>query len=95
VATKSKGQGKNPKSSEVQQASFSTRIAPAWRHLVDGNIINLSGASEFYKKKAATAEVLQDFVEPLRDSHYRLKNKFDSYFLTDLPIFPVAGLCQA
>lgn len=40
-----------------------------------------------YKKRAEVATLLEDFVEPCPDSHYRLKNQFDRYFFASLPVF--------
>jgi hypothetical protein len=63
------------------------RLPPQVRHLVNGTVINLSGASAFYKKKAEVVTLLRDFVEALPDSHYRLKNQFESWFLGSLAVF--------
>lgn len=57
------------------------------KDLIKECVLNVSGASEFYKKKAAVAALLHDFVEPLPNFHYRLKNQFDSYFLSSLSVF--------
>jgi hypothetical protein len=63
------------------------RLSSSLKDLIRGSVIDVSGASDFYKKKAEVAALLQDFVEPLANFQYRLKNQFDSYFLSSLPIF--------
>jgi hypothetical protein len=63
------------------------QLRPSVLNLVNGNVIDVSGASDFYKKKAEVATLLEDFVEPRPDSHYRLKNQFDRYFFASLPVF--------
>jgi hypothetical protein len=55
--------------------------------LFRGNVIDLSGASKFYRKKANVATLLEGFVEPLPNSQFRLDNGFDSFFLGNLRLF--------
>ncbi len=55
--------------------------------LIDVNTVHLSGASEFFRKRAETAILLRDFVEMLPNSSYRLKNGFDRFFFINLPMF--------
>jgi hypothetical protein len=69
-----------------QKGAEAVCIAVAFKNLIDGSVINLSGASEFYKRKAESATLLQDFVELLPNSHYRLKGLFDSWFFANLPV---------
>ena len=57
------------------------------RRLVRGNIVDLSGASSFFRKRAEAATSLKGYVEPLRNFHYRLKNGFNSYYLLNLDHF--------
>jgi hypothetical protein len=57
-------------------------------HLVHGSVINLSGASDFYKKKAhVAATVLVDLVEPLSNFRYRLKRDFAPYYFRNLRLY--------
>lgn len=84
---KSKKRGRRPVQIDSQDGVQADRVPPEVRHLVNGTVINLAGASAFYKKKAEVATLLKDFVEPLPDSHYRLKNQFESWFLGSLPLF--------
>jgi hypothetical protein len=63
------------------------QLPPSFLNLINGNVIDVSGASDFYKKKAEVANLLENFVERCPDSHYRLKNQFDRYFLASLPVF--------
>jgi hypothetical protein len=49
------------------------RLSSSLKDLIRGSVIDVSGASDFYKKKAEVAVLLQDFVEPL--ANYRLKNQ--------------------
>jgi len=62
------------------------RVPPAVRDLICGNVINLSGASDFYKKRAEVATLLRDFVEAQPNSCFLLKNRFDRHFLVNLPV---------
>jgi hypothetical protein len=59
----------------------------AVKDLIRGSVINLSAASDFYKKKAEVAALLQNFVEALPGFHYRLNNNFDRYFFLNLHLF--------
>jgi hypothetical protein len=63
------------------------QLPPSILALIDENTLYLSGASEFFRKKAETAALLQDFVEAFPNSSYRLKNGFDRFFLANLPMF--------
>jgi hypothetical protein len=58
------------------------KIPPPYVH---GNVLDLSKASEFYRKEAAVAVALTDYVECLPRSRYRLKNGFDVFFHGSLP----------
>jgi|ERR1022692_904176 hypothetical protein len=51
------------------------------------NIIDISGASNFFKRKARVVTLLKGFVEALPDSRFRLENNFDVFFLNNLPLF--------
>ena len=84
---KNKKRGKRLVQIDSQDGVQADRLPPKVRHLVNGTVINLSGASAFYKKKAEVATLLKDFVEPLPDSHYRLKNQFESWFFGSLSLF--------
>jgi hypothetical protein len=55
--------------------------------LVKGSVINLSGASDFYKKKAHVATLLADLVEPLSNFRYRLKGGFAPYYFGNLRFY--------
>jgi len=55
--------------------------------LLRGNVIDLSGASKFYLRRANVATLLEGFVEPLPNSHFRLANGFDRYFIGNLRLF--------
>lgn len=84
---KNKKRGRRPVQIDSQDGVQADRVPPEVRHLVNGTVINLAGASAFYRKKAEVATLLKDFVEPLPDSHYRLKNQFESWFLGSLRFF--------
>ena len=56
-------------------------------HLVQRSVINLSGASDFYKKKAHVATLLVDLVEPLSNFRYRLKGDFAPYYFGNLRFY--------
>src|SRR4051794_21397337 len=85
----SKSTGKNKKP-ENEPASFSSsrkgtvQLPEAVAKLMRGNVIDLSGASKFYKQKANVATLLDGFVEPLPNSCFRLDRGFESYFLLNL-----------
>jgi len=68
------------------------RLPSSLHNLVSENVIDISGASGFYKKRAEVATLLQNFVEPRPNFHYRLKNGFDRYFLANLPLFMKGNL---
>jgi hypothetical protein len=72
------------KSARLKDLEDGVQWPSAVKDLIRGGVINLSSASDFYKKKAEVAELLRDFVESLPNSHYRLKNNFDRYFFTNL-----------
>ena len=55
--------------------------------LLRGNVIDLSGASKFYRQKANVAALLEGFVDRLPNSHFRLANGFDRYFIRNLRLF--------
>jgi hypothetical protein len=55
---------------------------------VHGNVLDLSKASDFYRREAAVAEVLADYVELLPGSRVRLKNGFDACFHHSWALFP-------
>jgi hypothetical protein len=63
------------------------RLPPSVQNLVSGSVIDVSGASDFYKKKAEVATLLENFIELHPHFRYRLKNGFDGYFLVNLPLF--------
>jgi hypothetical protein len=63
------------------------RLPPSIAALIADNTVHLSGASEFFKKRAETATLLRDFVEALPNSSYRLKNGFDRFFFGNLSMF--------
>jgi hypothetical protein len=71
----------------AQDGVEAAQLPPSVQNLARGCVIDVSGASDFYKKKAAVAALLEDFVEPLPSFHYRLKNQFDCYFFANLPVF--------
>jgi hypothetical protein len=81
---------KRPKAEAPTSASSSkdvVQLPEAVAELLCGNVIDLSGASNFYRKKANVATLLEGFVEPLPNSHFRLANGFDSFFLHNLHLF--------
>lgn len=85
----SKAKNKRGKSAPTtsQAGVEAARLPPSLQNLVSGSVIDVSGASDFYKKKADVATLLEDFVEPHPHFHYRLKNGFDGYFLVNLSVF--------
>lgn len=48
--------------------------------LIRENIIDISGASDFFKKRAEVSTLLKGFVEALPDSQFRLEDNFHAYF---------------
>jgi hypothetical protein len=67
-----------------------TSIPSRFQGYINGNVIDLSQASDFYKKLAAIAEELPHcYLERLRGGQYKLKNKFDTWFFSSLAV--VAG----
>lgn len=54
------------------------------KDLIHGSVLNLSGASDFYKKMAKVATTLDD-VELLPPARYRLKGDFANWFFRSLP----------
>jgi hypothetical protein len=93
--TKSQQKDKIPAARPVKESDLQTKTArkirplretipEEFRTLISGTTIDLSGASEFYKNKAAITVLLQEFVEPLDNHHYRLKNGFDDWYLGSL-----------
>jgi len=72
------------KASQPDQPPYGTkadeRLPASISTLIGENILHLSGASNFFKKRADAAVLLRDFVEPLPNSCYRLKNGFDRVF---------------
>ena len=78
---------------KVLQANMKAdRLLSSLHNLVSENVIDISGASGFYKKRAEVATLLQNFVEPRPNFHYRLKNGFDCYFLANFPLFMKGNL---
>jgi hypothetical protein len=72
----------------ANQARLRARRIPAEvQPLIKDNVIDISGASGFFKKKAKVSTLLKGFVEALPDSQFRLQNNFDAYFLVNLPLF--------
>ncbi len=61
-------------------------IPPSVLRFIKGSIIDISEASDFYRKRAEVATLLRDFVEPRPNSSYFLKNRFDRHFLVNLPL---------
>lgn len=51
------------------------------------NIIDISEASNFFKRRAQVATLLKGFVEALPGFRFRLENNFDVFFLNNLPLF--------
>jgi hypothetical protein len=83
---------KKPKRINTAQLGQSAHNAEAplpenVRRLIRGKVIDLSGASNFFKKRAEAASSLQGFVEPLHNFHYRLTNRFDSFYFVNLHHF--------
>lgn len=79
---------KRPRKSHVKQARSSRYELPSSvKGFIAGDILNLSDASVFYKKKAETATLLKDYVEPLPKYRYRLNGEFLDFFLINLPLF--------
>jgi hypothetical protein len=70
-----------------EAVSRAKRLPAEVQPLIRKNIIDLSGASHFFKKKAGVATLLKGFVEALPNSQFRLENDFDAYFLNNLPLF--------
>ena len=71
-------------------ASVATKrgeIPPSVLRLIKGSTIDISEASDFYKKRAEVATLLRDFVERSSEFRYKLKNEFDSFYLNNLHFF--------
>src|SRR5947209_6169854 len=64
------------------------RLPPSIVGSTGENTVQLSGASEFFRKRAESAPLLVDFVEALPNCSYRLKNGFEHFFFVNLPMFP-------
>lgn len=77
-----------PKKSRTKadRVARAKRVPAEVQPLIRENIIDISGASNFFKKKAGVATLLKGFVEALPDSQFRLENNFDTYFLGNLPL---------
>jgi hypothetical protein len=66
---------------------LTTSIPSRFREYINANLIDLSQASNFYKKVAAVSEELTDrYVEHLDGDKYRLKNGFDTWFFGSLRV---------
>jgi hypothetical protein len=63
------------------------RLPPSIAALIGENTVHLSGASDFFRKRADIATLLRDFVEELPNFSYRLKNGFDHFFFANLRLF--------
>lgn len=77
---KNKGTRTNKRSKAEAPTSASSskdvvQLPEAVAELVCGNVIDLSGASNFYRKKANVATLLEGFVELLPNSHFRYDEK--------------------
>ena len=93
---KAKRKNKRTRSTNEPEAEIPTsqlsskdgvRLPESVAKLIHGTIIDLSAASNFYRKRANVAALLEGFVEPLPSSRFRLANGFDSYFFGNLPLF--------
>jgi hypothetical protein len=62
-------------------------LPPSVLSLINGSIIDISEASDFYKKKAEVATLLPDFVEKGSEFRYKLKNQFDRFYFVNLRLF--------
>jgi hypothetical protein len=82
-----KSKSRHGKAARLRDLQDGVQWPPAVKDLIRGSVINLSAASDFHKKKAEVATLLQDFVEPLPNCHYRLQNNFDRYFFINLHLF--------
>jgi hypothetical protein len=72
----------------VNQSRLRTKQVPAEvQPFIKENIIDISGASLFFKRKARLATLLKGFVQALPGSRFRLENNFDAFFLNNLPLF--------
>jgi hypothetical protein len=82
-----KSKSRHGKAAGLRDLQDDVQWPSAVKDLIRGSVINLSAASDFYKKKAEVAALLPDFVEPLPNCQYRLKNNFDRYFFINLHLF--------
>ena len=57
------------------------------RPFVSRTVLDLSTASDFYKKRADVATLLEGFVIRLPKFCYQLKNDFEAFFFGSLPLF--------
>jgi hypothetical protein len=89
MANKVKRPSKNSTRLRVSRIqSQRAKLPPQVKNLITANgVIDLSTASDFYKKKAEVTALLDGFVEQLPDFRYRIRNGFDSWFLNSLPLF--------
>jgi hypothetical protein len=62
-------------------------LPPSVLRLINGSIIDISEASDFYKKRADVATVLPNFVERRSEFRYKLKNQFDRFYFINLRLF--------
>lgn len=92
--SKSSGKNKQPENEPPSSSSSkgAVQLPEAVAKLLRGNVIDLSGASKFYKQKAHVATLLEGFVEPLPNFHFRLDKGFESYFLLNLHFFLTSPL---
>jgi hypothetical protein len=72
--------------SGVSSIKKTRELPPSVRRFIKGSTIDISNASDFYRKRAEVATLLRDFVEPQPNSSYLLKNQFDRHFLVNLPL---------
>jgi hypothetical protein len=69
-----------------QVAKMSSNCRRKWRNSF-AVMSSIFLESKFYRKKANIATLLEGFVEPLPNSHFRLANGFDLYCLGNLRFF--------
>jgi len=79
-----RSRGSAPKN--YQDGAQDEEVPQQVRHLVQGSVLDLSGASDFYRKRADVATMLKD-VELIPPAGYRLKDDFVSWFFGSLPVF--------
>src|ERR1700690_2286400 len=86
MSIESRKSGAKPRGMANQSRLGAKQVPAEVQPFIKENIIDISGASDFFKRKARVATLLKGFVEVLPDSRFRLENNFDVFFLNTLPL---------